>query len=196
MKKLKLIGDSILAYMPKAKLKGIEEGHAIENAETALIRHLYPQYKDSPADINIFCLGINDYFRQYYDEDFPKMTTGEIIKGLIEFIAEIKADNNGELVVLSLLPIRQTRPWSTHYPKINKEIPVVNAGLSKFCAENDINFVDTHSRFIDENGVMREDLSDDGIHPNYERGYKVLTKLINDEIQRIEQAEHTITNER
>ena len=43
---------------------------------------------------------------------------------------------------------------------------------------------------------MREDLSDDGIHPNYEKGYKVLTKLINDEIQRIEQAEHTITNER
>ena len=196
MKKLKLIGDSILAYMPKAMLKGIEERHAIENAETALLRHLYPQYKNSTTDINIFCLGINDYFRQYYDEDFPKMTTGEIIKGLIEFIAEIKADNNGELVVLSLLPIRQTRPWSTHYPKINKEIPVVNTGLSKFCAENDIRFVDTHSLFVDENGVMREDLSDDGIHPNYEKGYKVLIKLINDEIQRIEQAELTITNER
>ena len=193
MKKLKLIGDSILAYMPKAKLKGIEERHAIENAETALLRHLYPQYKDSPADINIFCLGINDYFRQYYDEDFPKMTTEEIIKGLTEFIAEIKADNNGELVVLSLLPIRQTMPWSTHYPKINKEIPVVNAGLSDFCAKNYIRFVDTHSYFADENGVMREDLSDDGIHPNYEKGYKVLTKLVNDEIQKIEQAELTDT---
>ena len=80
-------------------------------------------------------------------------------------------------------------PWRTHYPKINKEIPVVNAGLSEFCAENQIRFVDTYSHFIDENGVMREDLSDDGIHPNYERGYKVLTKLINEEIQRIEQAE-------
>lgn len=196
MKKLKLIGDSILAYMPKAKLKGIEERHAIENAETALLRHLYPKYKDSQADINIFCLGINDYFRQYYDEDFPKMTTEEIIKGLTEFIAEIKADKNGELVVLSLLPIRQTRPWSTHYPKINKEIPVVNAGLSDFCAKNDIRFVDTYSHFADENGVMRVDLSDDGIHPNYKKGYELLTKLINAEIQKIEQVEYTSANER
>ena len=196
MKKLKLIGDSILAYMPKAKLKGIEERFAYENAETALLRHLYPQYKDSPADINIFCLGINDYFRQYYDEDFPKMTTEEIIQGLTEFIAEIKADNNGELVVLSLLPIRQTMPWSTHYPKINKEIPVVNVALSEFCAKNDIRFVDTHSYFADENGVMRVDLSDDGIHPNYKNGYKLLTKLINAEIQKIEQAEYTSANER
>ena len=194
MKKLKLIGDSILAYMPKAKLKGIEERHAIENAETALLRHLYPKYKDSPADINIFCLGINDYFRQYYDEDFPKMTTEEIIKGLTEFIAEIKADNNGELIVLSLLPIRQTRPWSTHYPKINNEIPVVNASLSKFCTEKGIRFIDTHSRFVDENGVMREDLSDDGIHPNYDKGYVVLTRLVNAEIQKIEQAEYRSTS--
>ena len=196
MKRLKLIGDSILAYMPKAKLKGIEERHAIENAETALLRHFYPEYKDSPADINIFCLGINDYFRQYYDEDFPKMTTEEIIQGLTEFIAEIKADNNGELIVLSLLPIRQTRPWSTHYPKINKEIPVVNAALSKFCAENDIRFVDTHSCFVDENGVMREELSDDGIHPNYKKGYEVLAKCINVEIEKIEQAEYTNINEK
>ena len=67
MNRLKLIGDSILAYMPKAKLNGIEERHAIENAETALLHRFYSKFKDSPADINIFCLGINDYFRQYYD---------------------------------------------------------------------------------------------------------------------------------
>ena len=164
--------------------------------QIVLRRHLYPQYNDSPADINIFCLGINDYFRQYYDEDFPKMTTEEIIKGLTEFIAEIKADNNGELVVLSLLPIRQTMPWSTHYPKINKEIPIVNAALSQFCYKNDIRFVDAHSYFADEKGVMREDLSDDGIHPNYEKGYEVLTRLINAEIQKIEQLkQNKITEE-
>lgn len=196
MKKLKLIGDSILAYMPKAKLKGIEERQAIENAETALLRHLYHNYKDSPADINIFCLGINDYFRQYYDEGFPKMTTEEIIQGLTEFINIIDSDNNGELIVLSLLPIRQTRPWNTHYPKISKEIPVVNAGLKKFCYDHKIRFVDTYSYFADENGVMREDLSDDGIHPNYEKGYELLTRLINAEIQKIEQAEYANINAR
>lgn len=189
MKKLKLIGDSILAYIPKNKLNGIEERHAVENAPTAFVRRWYPQYKDSPADVNIFCLGINDYFRQYYDEDFPKMSTKEIILGLTEFIEEIKADNNGELIVLSLLPIRQTNSWSDYYQAINKEIPVVNTGLNKFCAKQGIRFIDTYSYFADENGIMREDMSDDGIHPSQEKGYEVLTKLINLELKKLKEDE-------
>ena len=52
--KLKLIGDSILAYLPKAKLNGIEERFAIENAPTSLLRKLYPKYNDNPTDVNIF----------------------------------------------------------------------------------------------------------------------------------------------
>lgn len=187
MKKLKLIGDSILAYIPKARLKGIEERFAIENAETALLKKLYPKFKDSPADINIFCLGINDYFRQYYDEDFPKMTTEEIIQGLTEFISQIKNDGNGELIVLSLLPIRQVYPWSSHYSVISKEIPIVNDHLNEFCNQNSINFIDVYSQFADENGMMRTDLSDDGIHPNNENGYKILTQLINSEIEKLQQ---------
>ncbi len=189
MKRLKLIGDSILAYMPKGKLNGIEERYAIENAETALLRKLYPQYKDTPADVNIFCLGINDYFRQYYDEAFKKMTTNEIIQGLIDFIAEINNNNNGEVVVLSLLPIRQKYPWSTYYSIISKEIPIVNTALNKFCDDNNIRFVDTYSRFVDENGLMRTDLSDDGIHPTRDKGYELLTTLINSELEQISFAE-------
>ena len=189
MNRLKLIGDSILAYMPKAKLNGIEERFAAENAETALVHSLYPKFKDVPADINIFCLGINDFFRQYYDEDFPKMSAEEIAQGLTNFIGEIKADNNGELIVLSLLPIRQVRPWSTHYPIISKQIPIVNDALAQYCDKNNVNYIDVYSQFADENGFMREDLSDDGVHPNRNKGYDVLTKLINAEIEKISQSE-------
>jgi lysophospholipase L1-like esterase len=192
MNKLKLIGDSILAYMPKAKLKGIEDRFAIENIPTAYLRKIYPKFKDIPTDINIFCLGINDYFRQYYDEDFKAMTTEEIIQGLTDFIGEIKTDNNGELIVMSLLPIRATMPWETYYPVISKEIPIVNASLAQYCTENNINFLDAYSHFADENGVMREDLSDDGVHPNRDKGYPMLVELINNEIEKINQAENSM----
>ena len=185
MKKLKLIGDSILAYMPKARLKGIEDRIAIENAETALLHFLYPQYKDRHADVNIFCLGINDFLRPYYDEDFKKMSTQEIIDGLTQFISKIKNDNNGELIVLSLLPIRQVHPWSNHYAIISKDIPLVNKGLSEFCKANNIRYIDSYSHFADECGIMREDLSDDGLHPNNEFGYPILTELINTELEKI-----------
>ena len=119
------------------------------------------------------------------------MTTEEIIQGLTDFISEIKADNNGELIVISLLPIRQTYPWSTWYPVINNEIPVVNAGLLKFCKQNNISYIDSYSQFADENGVMREDLSDDGVHPNQNKGYAVLINLINSELEKINQSECT-----
>ena len=190
MKKLKLIGDSILAYMPKSKLNGIEERHAVENAPTSFVRMWYPKYKNNKTDINILCVGINDYFRQFYDEDFPKMTTPEIIQGITEFIAEIKNDKNGKLIVLSLLPIRQTNYWSTYYPIISKEIPIVNASLEKFCTKQNIRYIDTYSHFVDKNGNMREDLSDDGIHPNQENGYAILINLINSELEKINQSEY------
>ena len=32
---------------------------------------------------------------------------------------------------------------------------------------------------------MREDLSDDGLHPNNEFGYPILTELINAELEKI-----------
>lgn len=183
--KIKLIGDSILAYMPKGKLIGSEERFAIENAETALLRQLYPNYKDVETDVNVFCLGINDYFRQYYDEDFKKLTTEEIISGLTDFLGEIKKDKNGELVVLSLLPIRQVYPWSSHYSLISQEIPLVNLGLQAYCEQNKINYVDAYSHFADSNGVMREDLSSDGIHPNQVGGYDILINLINEELKKV-----------
>lgn len=189
MEKLKLIGDSILGYMPKDMLYGIEERHTIENAPTALLRELYPKFKDNVADVNILCLGINDYFRQYYDETFPKMSTQEIIQGLTAFISEIKSDNNGDLVVLSLLPIRQTTPWETYYSNISKEIPTVNTSLKKFCKSKGIHFVDTYSYFADENGIMRKDLSDDGVHPNRTKGYETLARLINIELKRLKELE-------
>jgi len=183
--KIKLIGDSILAYMPKGKLIGSEERFAIENAETALLRQLYPNYKDIETDVNVFCLGINDYFRQYYDEDFKKMTTEEIINGLTDFLGEIKKDKNGELVVLSLLPIRQVYPWSSHYSLISQEIPLVNLGLQAYCEQNKIDYIDAYSHFADSNGVMREDLSSDGIHPNQVGGYDILINLINEELKKV-----------
>ncbi len=189
MQKLKLIGDSILGYMPKDMLNGVEERHTIENAPTALLRKLYPKFKDNVADINILCLGINDYFRQYYDEDFPKMSTHQIIQGLIDFVDEIQSDNNGDLVVLSLLPIRQTAPWEAYYSNISKEIPIVNSSLRKFCKSKGISFVDLYSNFADKNGIMREDLSDDGVHPNQIKGYETLAGLINTELKRINESE-------
>ena len=63
----------------------------------------------------------------------------------------------------------------------------MNAGLQKFCQKNKICYVDTHSKFADKNGIMREDLSDDGVHPNQNQGYSLLTKLLNAEIEKINQ---------
>lgn len=117
------------------------------------------------------------------------MTTEEIIESITSFIAEIKASNNGDIIVLSLLPIRQTYPWESYYPVISKEIPIVNSKLKQFCDKKSIQFVDAYSHFADRNGIMREDLSDDGVHPNQEDGYKVLAGLINSALEKVDATE-------
>lgn len=186
MTKLKLIGDSVLGYMPKLMLNGEEERYCYENAETKFLKFYYPKYKTSLTDYNIFCLGINDFLRPYYDEDCPKLSAPEVANGLTEFLTQIKNDNNGHLIVLSLLPLRSTYEYNIHYNDINKEIPVVNSNLNKFCKENNICFIDSYSHFVTQNGDMSTELSDDGIHPNHD-GYLVLSNLINKELEKLNQ---------
>lgn len=188
MTKLKLIGDSILGYMPKSMFYGEQERYCYENAETALLKYFYPNIKKSLTDYNIFCLGINDFLRPYYDEDCPILSELEVSKGLTEFLTQIKNDNNGQLIVLSLLPLRSTHEYNIYFNDINKKIPIVNSNLYKFCKENCISFIDSYSYFATQNGDMSVELSDDGIHPNQD-GYLVLSKLINSELDKLNQLE-------
>ena len=97
------------------------------------------------------------------------------ITSSISYISQDRA-NNGKLVVLSLLPIRYDENCPYSFSAIQNEIQLINRQVQTYCAQKHIQFVDIFPYFADKDGLLREDLSDDGIFLN-ETGNELLTTL-------------------
>jgi lysophospholipase L1-like esterase len=57
-----------------------------------------------------------------------------------------------------------------------ERILALNAWLKDYCAKNGLVYLDYFSALIDDRGMLRRDLSDDGLHPNA-AGYKIMAPL-------------------
>ena len=60
----------------------------------------------------------------------------------------------------------------------------VNAWIRDYCIRENFVYVDYYSGMADAKGMMKADLSDDGINPNA-RGYRVMSPLLLDGIERL-----------
>jgi lysophospholipase L1-like esterase len=63
---------------------------------------------------------------------------------------------------------------ATHPPE---DILKLNAWMKGYASKVGATYVDYFSAMVDEKGFLKENLSEDGIHPNAE-GYKIMTKIV------------------
>jgi lysophospholipase L1-like esterase len=63
----------------------------------------------------------------------------------------------------------------------------VNAWLRDYCAREKFIYIDYYAAMADENGMMKADLSDDGVNPN-SKGYRVMSPILLDGIERLRAA--------
>ena len=54
---------------------------------------------------------------------------------------------------------------------------MINEEIQKLCNEFGCTYIDLHSNLLDENGYLRKNLSDDGIHLNA-NGFEIWTSLL------------------
>jgi lysophospholipase L1-like esterase len=57
-----------------------------------------------------------------------------------------------------------------------ERILALNAWLKEYCAKNGLVYLDYFSALLDDQGMLRRDVSDDGLHPNAV-GYKIMAPL-------------------
>ncbi len=55
--------------------------------------------------------------------------------------------------------------------------------MKKYAAENRLTYLDYYSAMVDEKGFFKDELSNDGLHPN-EKGYAVMAPLAEQAIAR------------
>lgn len=93
-------------------------------------------------------------------------------------MAELARLHEIRVVFASLLPVNNyTQDAKESFALRPRErILALNAWLQDYCAKNGLVYLDYASAMTDDKGMLRRDLSDEGLHPNA-AGYKIMAPL-------------------
>ena len=115
------------------------------------------------------------------------MTLGQIEDNLAS-MAELGRSNAIRVVLASVLPVsnyghdRQGNPIDMRINHPPEKILELNAWIKKYAREKKEVYLDYFSAMVDEQGLLRKELSGDGLHPNA-KGYEVMSPLAEQGIQ-------------
>jgi lysophospholipase L1-like esterase len=115
--------------------------------------------------------------------------TDEEIEGNLASMSELARANGIKVVLASVMPVSAYHfkagsggvPQTTTRPMAR--IVAINQWMKKYAAERGFEYLDYFSAMADPSGVLREDLSEDDLHPNI-KGYDLIAPLADAAIAR------------
>jgi lysophospholipase L1-like esterase len=111
-----------------------------------------------------------------------RSTTFEAITDNLLSMAGLARANDILVVLSSLLPVsdherdEEGKQIIRTTDRPPDQIKTLNEWIKEYAARNGHTYLDYHSAMIDEKGFLRDELSDDGLHPN-DKGYAVMAPL-------------------
>jgi acyl-CoA thioesterase I len=105
-------------------------------------------------------------------------TRNEDIEANYASIAELARLHHIRVIFASLIPVNNyTEDAKESYALRPRErILALNKWLKNYCAQNGLVYLDYFSAMVDDKGMLKRDLSDEGLHPNA-AGYKIMAPL-------------------
>ena len=105
-------------------------------------------------------------------------TRNENIEANYASMAELGHLHHIRLVFASLLPVNNyTDDAKESFALRPRErILALNTWLKDYCVKNDLVYLDYFSAVVDDKGMLKRNLSDEGLHPNA-AGYKIMAPL-------------------
>ena len=109
----------------------------------------------------------------------------EDIEANFASFAELAKVHNIHVVYASILPVHNYTERAKDFfaQRSQARILALNGWLKDYCAKNNILYLDYFSALVDEKGMLKKDLADDGLHPNA-AGYKIMAPLAEAAIQK------------
>jgi len=107
--------------------------------------------------------------------------TLEAIEDNLTSMAELARANKIRVVLSALLPIsdyetREGKPIIQSMRRPPERIKALNDWMRKYAADTHAVYLDYYSAMADDKGFLKDELSDDGLHPN-QKGYDVMAPL-------------------
>jgi lysophospholipase L1-like esterase len=100
-------------------------------------------------------------------------------------MAELARVHNIRVIFSSVLPVHNYTPKSQDFfaQRSPQKILELNRWLKDYCAANGYLYLDYFSAMVDDKGLLKRDLADDGLHPN-PAGFKIMAPLAEAAISR------------
>jgi len=115
--------------------------------------------------------------------------TGPISKEDIEAnfasISDLARPHGIRVIFSSILPVHNYTPESQDFfaQRPMERIGALNRWLKDYCAANDLIYLDYFSVIVDDKGLLKRDLAQDGLHPN-KAGFAIMAPLAEKAIAR------------
>jgi len=109
-------------------------------------------------------------------------------EGNLASMAKLARANGIRVVLSSVMPMSnyghdsEGNPLDMRIKRPPEKILELNAWIKKYAAVNDHLYLDYFSAMVDEHGLLKKELSEDGLHPNA-AGYAVMAPLAEGAIQ-------------
>jgi len=93
-------------------------------------------------------------------------------------MAELARANGIHMVFSSVLPVHNYTDRSKDFfaQRPTARILELNTWLRDYCSKSKIVYLDYFSAVVDDKGLLKKELADDGLHPN-DAGYKIMVPL-------------------
>lgn len=102
----------------------------------------------------------------------------EDIEANFASMEELARTHGIRVVFSSILPVHNYTPrgedFSSQRPR--ERILELNSWIKDYCAKNGVVYLDYFSAMVDDKGMLRRELAEDGLHPN-DAGYKIMVPL-------------------
>ncbi|HEX7358748.1 MAG TPA: SGNH/GDSL hydrolase family protein [Ignavibacteriaceae bacterium] len=109
------------------------------------------------------------------------LSTLEMIEDNIASMVEIAKSNGIKVILCSVLPAYDY-PWKRGLNPAEK-IVALNEWIKEYSDKNEISYVDFFTSMADERNGLKQDYSDDGVHPNL-AGYKIMEPILESAIEK------------
>lgn len=102
----------------------------------------------------------------------------EDIEANLASMAELARAHTVRVVFSSVLPVHNYTDKSKDFfaQRPTARILELNTWLKDYCSKNGVVYLDYFSALVDDKGMMKKELADDGLHPN-DAGYKIMAPL-------------------
>ncbi len=112
------------------------------------------------------------------------MRNGDIEANLMS-MTELARVHGIRVILSSILPVHNYTDRAKDFfaQRPQARILALNEWLKDYCAKNDVLYLDYFSALVDDKGMLKKDLADDGLHPNA-AGFKVMAPLAESAIEK------------